>query len=79
MRFDPGDSVVAVIGGDGRVGTIVRIAREERIDTINEGLVEIIRTYMVSWPMAGGTHVTSEATEANLRPATADEIKAASR
>lgn len=77
MRFDPGDRVKAAVGGDERVGTVVRVAREQRIETLNQGLVEMIRTYMVRWPMPNGAYVTSEAAEAYLRLATAAEVAAA--
>jgi hypothetical protein len=76
MPFRRGDRVVAG-ADDKRVGTVLGLAREKPIETLNEGIVGVLRNYVVRWPMPDGSEADGEVAEAALRLATEEEISAA--
>jgi hypothetical protein len=49
-----------------RVGTVIRLLRQQPIAGVNEGVLDVLATYLVRWPMPDGTFVDAEAPGASL-------------
>ncbi len=77
MPFRRGDRVVAIGDPGKQVGTVLKLAHEKPIETLNEGIVGVLRSYVVRWPMTEGSEADGEIAEAALRLATEEEIRAA--
>lgn len=48
------------------VGTVVRLLRRRPITDVNEGVLDVLETYIVRWPMPDGKFVDAEAQGATL-------------
>jgi hypothetical protein len=68
MSLAPGTKVTALNDRSAapRVGTVVRLLRQQPIAGVNEGLLDVLETYIVRWPMPDGTFVDVEAPGASL-------------